>query len=179
MKELSYFKALEVELKACFNYIEPDLANYKCYGPKFASLMQSTCVEFESSSRALIQHQDNTRTISSISDIKRHLLELFPKLEENEVFVSNLHLEIKPFENWGKGRLDWWGAYCDLKHNRIRHYPKANLMNVVRAMSALLIVTIYLAKFRDKKVKVNADSVFWMQGMPQFIIARYGDLPDA
>ncbi len=44
-----------------------------------------------------------------------------------------------PFKDWAvpDGRLSWWGAYNDLKHDRLGQYKQATLSNAVLALCAL------------------------------------------
>jgi len=178
MKELDYFLALEAELESSFNYIEPDEQNFRCYGAKYASLLNAICTEFESSSKSLIKSQDSSKTIGNIGDIKGHLLQLFPKIEENQVEVERMGLFLKPFEGWSDGKLGWWSSYTELKHNRIENYHEANLENLLIAMSALLVITVYLSRFRDKERSLRTCSVFWMEGMSQRLVTSGKKLPD-
>lgn len=170
MKELNYFLSLEAELKNSFNYIEPDEVNFKCYGAKYASLINSVCTEFESSAKSLIKSQDSSKSVGNIGEIKGHLLELFPKIEENEVDIERTGETVKPFEGWSEGRLAWWSSYTELKHNRIENFHEANLENLFLSMSALLVITVYLERFRDKKRSLRTSGVFWMKGMPQSVV---------
>lgn len=112
MQEFNYFLALEAELESSFNYIEPNEHNYECYGAKYASLLNTVSVEFEATAKTLIHTVKPVAKVGNISQIKSELLSLFPQIGENKVQITRIGLvTIKPFENWSKGRLDWWVSY--------------------------------------------------------------------
>lgn len=178
MKEFNYFIALEAELEDSFNYIEPDTNNFCCYGAKYASLLNTVCIEFEATAKALINSVAPGTSTGNIGEIKEQLLKLFPNIESNEVKVLRINKDIFPFKDWSTSKLDWWDEYTDLKHNRIMHYDKANLKNILNAMSALLVLIVYLEKHRDKKNDVHITKVFLMDCMPALMATEGRDLPD-
>jgi hypothetical protein len=179
MKEFNYFLALEAELEDSFNYIEPDSCNFGCYGAKYASLLNAVCIEFEATAKALINTVKSDASVGNIGEIKEQILSLFPNIEKNEVEISRIGQVIKPFEGWSNRQLDWWSSYTDLKHNRILNFHEANLGNILNAMSALLVLIVYLERFRDKERNVRTTKVFWMQAMPATIISEGNELPDS
>ncbi len=178
MEEFNYFLALEAELENSFNYIEPDVHNFECYGAKYASLLNSVCVEFESVAKSLIKAINPDASVGNIGEIKGQILSLFPKFEENSVEITRLGQVINPFVDWSNDRLEWWDSYTALKHNRIQNYKKANLRNVFLAMSALLVLIVYLERFRDKTRKIRTCKVFWMEVMPSNLVTEGKNLPD-
>jgi len=179
MQEFNYFLALEAELESSFNYIEPNKQNYKCYGAKYASLLNAVSVEFETTAKTLIHTLKPSAKVGSISQIKSELLSLFPKIGENKVQITRIgKTTVKPFENWSNSKLEWWTSYTELKHNRVKNYHEANLKNLLSAMSSLLVLLIYLERFRDKTKKLRTERVFWMEVMPAIRSTSGGDIPD-
>ena len=169
---------LKKELEDSFRFIEPDEANMDCFGAKYASLLNSICTEFESVSRSLIKTKDSGVKVGDIGDIKKYLLQYFPKIVENEVKITRMNKTFHPFKNWKTSKLEWWDAYNSLKHNRISNYSSANLRNILGAMSALLVLVIYLARFRDSNNDLRTTNIFWMDVMPYSLITESGKLPD-
>jgi len=179
MKEMHFFIALEDELKSSFNYIEPERDNLGCYGAKFVSLLTSVCVEFESLSKELISVFRPNAKVGDISNIKKNLLELFPNLDENEVRITRLNVSRFPFNGWNDGsKLDWWSDYGQIKHNRIKSYHLANLNNVIDAMSALVVIVLYLSRFRDSNYHCKSGGLFVHKSMGGSLIPKGEDLPD-
>lgn len=178
MKEMHYFVALEKELENSFNYIEPVTENMACYGAKYSSLLNSISIEFESTCKTLIKFKENDAKVGDIGNIKAYMLKHFPKICSNQVDIARINESIKPLENWGSSRLEWWDAYTTLKHNRINNYNQASLRNVIDAMSSLLIVIAYLANFRDSNKLYGHSNLFYMESMPSTIITDGGKLPD-
>ena len=177
-KEIHYFVALEKELENSFNYIEPEDANMECYGAKYSSLLNSISIEFESICKTLIKHIDKDAKIKNIADIKTYILKHFPKIGNNQVYITRTNKCIKPLEHWHSKRLDWWDAYTNLKHNRINNYYQANLKNIINAMSSLLIIIAYLANYRDSNKLHGHSNLFYMKSMPRTIIDDGDKLPD-
>ena len=138
MKEMHYFVALEKELESSFNYIEPEASNMACYGAKYSSLLNSISIEFESVCKALIRYKESDATVGNIGDIKEYMLRNFPKIGNNQIDIARIDESIKPLENWGSSRLEWWDAYTNLKHNRISNYDQANLRNVIVVLVDLI-----------------------------------------
>lgn len=179
MKEMHYFIALEDELANSFNYIEPEQDNLKCYGAKYASLLNSICIEFESLSRILIQTVAPKTVVSNIADIKQHLFRLFPKIGDVEVTICRTRETKTPFKDWTTGqKFKWWDAYSKLKHSRIKNYKAANLDNVFEAMCALLVIIIYLSGYRDDNSGIRCGDMFWVNTMNPTLIGPSGEVPD-
>ena len=49
---------------------------------------------------------------------------------------------IVPFKEWAAdpGISPWWGAFTDLKHDRLKNFRKAKLQNVIYALAAVFII---------------------------------------
>jgi hypothetical protein len=179
MKEMHFFIALEKELESSFNYIEPDNANLSCYGAKFVILLNTIGIEFESLTKTLIKHKSPEAKVGNIGDIKKNLLELFPNICTNQVEITRLNEIRTPFQGWNNdGKLDWWSDFTDIKHNRINNFSRANLNTVLEAMSALVVIIIYLSRFRDNNYHVLSSGLFSHKSMGDRPICRGEPLPD-
>ena len=60
----------------------------------------------------------------------------------------------------------------------VKNYNEANLKNIFEAMSALLVMIVYLAKLRDKNSHLNCGNIFWMKSMSATLISGGAELPD-
>jgi hypothetical protein len=59
--------------------------------------------------------------------------------------------DIKPFAAWSSNRNpEWWGAFTDVKHDRIQHMDQATLGNTIEAYGAVLVV---LSFFHERFMK--------------------------
>lgn len=56
---------------------------------------------------------------------------------------------IRPFNGWDKGKLSWWDAYVNVKHNREDNFKESTYQNVVYALSALYVSIFYLSSISD------------------------------
>ena len=59
--------------------------------------------------------------------------------------VSRWGETIRPFGGWDKGKLLWWDAYGNIKHNREDNFRDATYKNVIYALSALYVSIFYLS----------------------------------
>lgn len=179
MKEMHFFISLEKEVEDAFNFIEPDESNLRCYGAKFVTLLNTIGIEFESLAKSLIKSQRPDAIVGNIGDIKQNLLELFPNLCSNEVEITRLNQTRFPFDGWDNGeRLDWWTDYTDIKHNRLKNYPKANLDTVLQSMAALVIIIVYLGKLRDNLQHIRSSGLFIHKSMGADFVCKGEPLPD-
>ena len=176
---MHFFIALERELEGSFNYIEPEAANLDCYGAKFVALINSIGVEFESLAKALIKCRRPEANVGHIGEVKQHLLELFPNICSNEVEITRLNECRSPFEEWANGeRLGWWSNFTDIKHNRIGNFEKANLGTVLDAMCCLIVIILYLARFRDGNYHARSSGLFAHPSMGTELLCKGHAVPD-
>jgi hypothetical protein len=60
--------------------------------------------------------------------------------------IFNDPFKIKPFkEQKNAEHPSWWNAYNNLKHNKTKNFPEANLENAICASSGLLVLIKYIA----------------------------------
>lgn len=180
MKEMHFFIALEKELESSFNYIEPDKANLSCYGAKFVTLLNTIGIEFESLTKTLIKFKRPDANVGNIGEIKQNLLEIFPEICTNEVEITRLNELRTPFKEWDSGvKLCWWDDFTNIKHNRIKNYPRANLETILDAMSSLVVIILYLSWFRDNNYHVRSSGLFSHKSMGGNLICKGESLPDS
>lgn len=149
-KQWQYYLSLEQDFIKTLRYVELDKDNYSTYSIEFSKLLLLIGAEFESTCKELINSVEPSLKIGNISDIKRGILKHFPKICNNEVRVPKYKLSILPFEKWDNDmKLKWWDSYTLLKHNRIGNFKKAKLGSVLYAIGALLVVLVYLYRYRD------------------------------
>ena len=102
---------------------------------------------------------------------KRTLLKQFPNIHTATVQIESFHRSVQPFAGWNisGGRLDWWNAFQDTKYHRDNNFEKANLINTLEALCALLILELYLyALYSPKGAKSREGTrLLWAPGMPR------------
>lgn len=172
-KQWQYYLSLEQDFLKTLRFVELDKDNYNTYSIEFSKLLLLIGAEFESASKELIDSVEPSLKVGDIADIKGGLLKHFPKICNNEVRVPKYKLSILPFENWDNGmKLKWWDSYNSLKHNRIGNFKEAKLESVLYAIGALLVVLVYLYRYRDDfKHLVSWNEFIETDGMGDPLIA--------
>lgn len=140
----NYYLTLEKDLDNTSRYIEPKGQN-DVFSFEFAKLLVLTCTELESVFK-LLCYECCKEKKGNIGEYKKTILTHYPKIIYAEVEIARLCETIRPFADWDKGKLFWWEAYGNVKHNREENFKDATYLNVVNALSALYISIFYLAR---------------------------------
>lgn len=146
----NYFLMLESDLDNTSRFIEP-AGQEDTYSFEFAKLLILACTEVESVFKAICFEITGQQVEGSIAKYKETILSKFPNITESTVTINRLGYNIEPFKGWDTGRLEWWGAYQQVKHNRGSFFAQATYLNAVTALAALYILIFYLAKITDIK----------------------------
>lgn len=143
----NYYISLEKDLDNTSRYIEPK-GQENVFSFEFAKLLVLSCTELESVLKMLCYECSGEKR-GCISEYKETILANYPKIVYAKVNIARWGETICPFEGWNKGKLSWWDAYGNVKHNRKDNFTEATYMNVVYALSALYISIFYLSKKCD------------------------------
>ena len=111
----NYYLSLEQDISNTSRYIEPD-GQEDVHSFEFAKLLILACTEVESVFKAICFKISGEQPPADIGKYKEMILGHYPKIIEASVTVNRLGKEIKPFQEWSKGPLSWWGAYQEVKH---------------------------------------------------------------
>lgn len=141
----NYYLSLEKDMSNTSRYVEPS-GQENVFSFEFAKILILTCTEVESIFKILCSKLEPQTNASDISVYKRIILEKYPNIIKAETNIDRLNKTIIPFSNWDNGKLSWWGAYQEVKHNRGSFFEKATYLNAVTALSALYIIIFYLSK---------------------------------
>ena len=158
----NYYLSLEEDLSATSRFIEPS-GQEDTYSFEFSKLIVLSCTEIESVFKAICKAITGKEG-GSISDYKGAILKAYPKIIGAVVFIPRWSKEIKPFSGWKNGKLAWWKAYSEIKHNRGSSFQDATYENAVYALSALYILILYLGKINDLRVEA---------GVSKYILSAY------
>lgn len=148
----NYFITLEDKFLEISKYVEIDPKNFGTFSSEIAFLFMASCSEFEVVSKELckILNPEFISEGAKIVDIKKCLHQSLPEIFDEVVDVLLFRMEFKPLKIWSnKTPPTWWSAYNGVKHRRSEDYHLANLDNLIRALSALQIVNLYLVWKRD------------------------------
>lgn len=115
--------------------------------------LEITSEEFENVGKLLCK-SITSQTPRDIVGISKNILSSYPQIGSSFVVFRRFNLE--PFRKWKvvknqKGNdvvegLDWWKAHNDSKHNGYATFKVCTLRNCVDAISALIILNIYLIR---------------------------------
>lgn len=173
----NYYLSLENDLSNTSRFIEPS-GQENVYSFEFAKLIILSCTEIEAILKILCKEKSG-KDCGNIGEYKREVLVHFPKIINAVVYVSRWWQEIRPFEGWDSGKLDWWEAYVAIKHNRGSNFTSATYKNAAYSLSALYLLILYLAKVFDTRISdANSSYIFSDYSSKYLINAPMKQLPD-
>jgi hypothetical protein len=175
-----YFLVLEDDLFKTLRYVELDVKNYDCFSIEYSKLLLSIGFEVDVICKELCKEIDPQKSPNNINEYKVIIKNKFPKLVDLEINIDRYNDKIVPWENWyTKKNPNWWKSYNDVKHDRIINYNKANLKNVIYAISGLLVLLLYLYKFVNNDNHKSGTKLLSADGMGTNItFAPNKQLPD-
>ena len=135
------FKIIEKDLENLFEYIEPDQSNFKVFSLKLYELFLRICTEYESNCKAILKANKYLKPENEWGIKSYNLIEVSSKLSSYSVKISGLDKTFVPFVDWkNDNSLSWYQDYNEVKHNRNTSFKKANLENVLNAVSGLIVI---------------------------------------
>lgn len=145
------FILLQKDLLELFDYIEPSDINAQCYSYRIHALLQRACIEVEANCKAILQENGYEKItkggISNAldrSDYKK--INITHHLSSYKIKVPywNENNKIRtPFSGWANtndGKLLWYDAYNDAKHNRAMNFQKATFDQLINAVCGVLVL---------------------------------------
>lgn len=159
----NHFSLLLSELFEVFTVVEPSEQNLQAYGPKVRMLLFQACTEFEALSKSVLNaHCRKARNIRDYSTLQRPL-----RLSDYEVQLSR-YTELKsrrPFGSWAvssENFIEWYQTYNKTMHDRIAHFDKGNIDNLLSAISgvAVFLAAMYGIAFFKKFNGLNSEISF-------------------
>ena len=157
------YKQIENEFKELSLYIHIDKKQLNTYSIKISDLILRTVSEYENLAKELckknsIKFLDKNKHSKKIVNFHEYIEKLDQKYEINRKVVTfsydnaeeNFDTGRMPFKkieikigNKNKNTWSWYQAYNLIKHDRIKNYRKANVLNLIDAMAALFLLNIY------------------------------------
>lgn len=141
------FLLLQNEIIDLFNYIEPCDINLTTYSLKIHELIIKICIEIEANFKSIFKANQYGKyeqggSLNIRNDFykieKSHFLSYYTITYPHWIGDKN---QFKPFNNWKEHhKLEWYQAYNAIKHDKVKNFEKANLLNLLNAFSALLVV---------------------------------------
>lgn len=135
------FLLLQKDLLELFDYVEPADGNLTCYSYRIHELLLRACVEVEANCKAVLQENGYSKGGDwNMGDYKK--LEPSHHLSSYEVKIAAWHgakNTRRPFAAWRTaGKLPWYDAYNQTKHDRHGQFVNASFDNLLDAICGLL-----------------------------------------
>jgi hypothetical protein len=171
------FLLIQNDLKKIFEFVEPSDCNLQTYSYRIHELLVRTCIEIEANFKAILKEniynltdkKGNPRDEEywNINDYRK--INKTHHLSSYRVMVTTWNGEnsiFQPFEAWKlSGKLSWYEAYNNSKHDRHNKFMQANFINLLNAVSGLLV--ILSSQFKNVEFSPQ-DSVMAFEGYDYF-----------
>jgi hypothetical protein len=145
----NYYLALEEDMAKIARYVEPAEGNLSTYSIEFAHLYLATCSEIDVVLKLLCQSLSDRARPENIDGYRETISEKCPRLIHETCAIPRYDIIMAPWKPWGSGENpEWWRQHQDVKHRRSEHFADANLGNVLSALTALHIATVYYYHLR-------------------------------
>lgn len=137
------YKIIQKDMVELFDYVEPDDINLSTYSYRIHELIVRVCIEVEANFKAILSENKYPNT-------GRWTIADYRKIEQSH-FLSQYEVRLpvwrngakvfRPFAEWtGIGKPGWYDEYHAIKHDRHMEFTKANLDNLLQAVSGLVAV---------------------------------------
>ncbi len=151
----NYFLKLESDFYSTARYLGASKVNDPTCSIEFAQQLVCINTETEAILKKICKRIDSKNPAANMGHYKRALLQKFPEIYNESIRIDSFDRTVHPFAGWNKtnARLDWWNAFQDVKHQRETNIEKANLINTLNALCALMILELHLYELfaRDEK----------------------------
>lgn len=169
-----HYIALEQKFVETDKFVSIDSENYGTFSIEFEFLLGAICNEINVVMQRLVREYDQNYKCNTIKDFLKFMFRI---KDPFNLKLVNLELYNLDFFPWGEVETNknneitnyptWWNAYNDLKHHRItrkmidgkitviNNFKKANLKNVLTALSALYLLEMKcIDKIREKYTNI-------------------------
>lgn len=156
------FVLLQNDLHRLFEFVEPADKNCDTYSFRIHELLTRTCVEVEANCKAILKENGYSRAGDwNMRDYKK--IELSHRLSSYFVKLPiwNGSGSIRqPFAAWASvGSLTWYSAYNHAKHDRHALFEEATFMQLIDAISGLLV--LLSAQFMTEDFSPAEQAISW------------------
>ena len=136
------------------------------WSPRLVTILLEACSQLDSlwRSQALVDGLVDNPQQSNNLNITHYFDYFADVMAPRWVIFWGAQRRIRPFELWENARLtdhnasvstEWWGAYNDVKHNRLSNEQKATLKNAVEAVGALFLAIVKCSHCWDAIAAAN------------------------
>ena len=144
----SLFEVIDEDLLRFSRQVEFAEANFTTYSVTFLRLYLSICSEIDVIGKLLCHRIGITLPDRpNMDDYRQNLKAQYPYLWTLKITIRPMSYEVVPWQEWENNKNpDWWQKHQLVKHQRHQYFGDANLGNVLRAASGLLVFLVYWQK---------------------------------
>jgi len=105
----------------------------------------------------------------NIEDFEINLFSGLKLLDYRIIVYMYPLLVLTPYKNYRIQDNGWWDIYNKLKHNRIKNYNKANIINTLNALAGLFL---FLVKYKSEEFSKALTRFKWVKSgglKPEFV----------
>lgn len=172
-----YFLSIERDFIRTIDYVELHPDNSTAFSNEYAKLMLLIGSEIDVVAKLLCAREAPDQSARNIIQYRTILTTRFTGLHTIEIDIARYKMKIKPWLSWNPENPSspaWWTAHNAIKHERDKHFLKANQRNTVEALCGLLALLLYW--FKDEyHLQPYPDLLNY--GFPQFLVAEGGQRP--
>ena len=141
----NYFRLLERDLDACFQYVAPTAEHYAVYSDRFSQVILLACSEIENALGAFAHAARCEPFPRGIGAFQGCVLGRFPAFCSMKVELPRFSLTIEPWKGWtADAPPDWWtSGYNKIKHDRLGHPGAPSLHRAISSVGGLLVVLLH------------------------------------
>jgi len=156
LEHWNYFLALEKDLENLSRYVEFCQSNFNCYSIEMARILLASASEVDVIAKQVCKQLNLDSKADKIHQYRNEIKREYPQIPGFKVKIPRYGLTLTPWLNWNKNRFVpiWWTAYNKVKHHRNIDFIKANLENVLNAVSGLFVITLYYYKEQAENAKL-------------------------
>lgn len=149
----NYYLFLEEKFLHATQFVYLSKYNFTCYSHEFVNLLIITSIEFENIVKIIYRHTNGLDQSEKFNKpicnyYSEAIVPLFKLLEEGDtplIKLNSQHVSFSPLVEFGKHRT-WWSKYNDVKHSKTTNFRKANMWNVLNALSAVFAIDCLFLK---------------------------------
>ena len=144
------YKMLQMQVIDTFQYVEPVEVNLEVFSLRYHQLFSNICAEIETNFRGILKANGYTRGKEEVWNMSDDFFKTNLALKLHEYIIrSSIYEKIystdigQPFAIWNTQvycPLDWYKEHNGVKHDRSTDFKKANLKNVLTALTGLYIL---------------------------------------
>lgn len=152
------YQFIQEDLQHLFEFIEPSPESLPTYSYRIHELLMRTCIEVEANCKAILNENIYTPQIDRFNKPVYNMT-VYKKIDRTHHLSSyEVILPIwngspkifKPFVSWKSDQpLQWYQAYNESKHDRQEAFKKANMEQLLCAVTGLLVLLSAQFKTED------------------------------